>query len=320
MKNGCFVISLDFELYWGVRDTRTLDTYGKNILGVREAIPAMLELFERYKIKATFATVGFLFCNSKEELLQYIPGQLPSYKNKELSPYEVIPRLGADENSDPYHFGASLIKQILQHKEHEIATHTFSHYYCLETGQTTEQFRSDLRAAKLIAMPLGIRLKSIVFPRNQYNNEYLRICREEGISSFRGNENSILYTPTSREKESSLRRLFRFADSYINLTGHHVYDTSFIAGISNVPSSRFLRPYNKSVAWFDRLKFRRIRKQMDAAARQGKIFHLWWHPHNFGANLKENMAMLEKILEHYKTLNRMKGFRTMTMTEAAAEI
>src|SRR5450631_2733915 len=34
---GAFVISLDFELMWGVRDKRTIADYGRNILGVRRA-------------------------------------------------------------------------------------------------------------------------------------------------------------------------------------------------------------------------------------------------------------------------------------------
>jgi hypothetical protein len=37
--SGEFVISLDFELMWGVRDHATRDTYGANVLGGREAIP-----------------------------------------------------------------------------------------------------------------------------------------------------------------------------------------------------------------------------------------------------------------------------------------
>jgi len=38
---GTFVISLDFELLWGVRDKRTVADYGANILGVRRVIPAI---------------------------------------------------------------------------------------------------------------------------------------------------------------------------------------------------------------------------------------------------------------------------------------
>jgi hypothetical protein len=46
MNTGAFTISIDFELYWGVRDTRSLDAYREHLDGVRQAIPRMLGLFE----------------------------------------------------------------------------------------------------------------------------------------------------------------------------------------------------------------------------------------------------------------------------------
>ena len=57
---GIFTISLDFELHWGVHDQRPLAAYARNLLGAREAIPRMLELFDA--IALTWATVGLLFC------------------------------------------------------------------------------------------------------------------------------------------------------------------------------------------------------------------------------------------------------------------
>ena len=35
-KQGYFVISLDFELFWGVRDKRTIEAYGKSIRNVKK--------------------------------------------------------------------------------------------------------------------------------------------------------------------------------------------------------------------------------------------------------------------------------------------
>jgi hypothetical protein len=52
-RSGALIISLDFELYWGGRDSKTLDRYRENILGVRAAVPAMLALFHKYGIHAT---------------------------------------------------------------------------------------------------------------------------------------------------------------------------------------------------------------------------------------------------------------------------
>ena len=43
---GQLIISLDFELLWGVRDHADRASYGGNIIGAREAIPHILELFD----------------------------------------------------------------------------------------------------------------------------------------------------------------------------------------------------------------------------------------------------------------------------------
>ena len=69
----------------------------------------------------------------------------------------------------------------------------------------------------------------------------------------------------------------------------------------------------------DGLKLRRITRAMSHAARTGTLFHLWWHPHNFGRDLEQNMAMLEKILTHYQELQRTHGFRSCAMNELAQD-
>ena len=84
MGNGKFVISLDFELFWGVRDQVEIEDYGENIKGVHSVIPRMLETFSQYRIRATFAIVGFLFFENKLELLNNLPEKLPEYTDKLL--------------------------------------------------------------------------------------------------------------------------------------------------------------------------------------------------------------------------------------------
>jgi peptidoglycan/xylan/chitin deacetylase (PgdA/CDA1 family) len=320
MKNGAFIISLDFELYWGVRDTRSLQSYTENILGVREAIPAMLDIFDRYEVKSTIAAVGFLFCSGKKELIEYLPSEFPTYKNSKLSPYaDYLNNLGKSESDDPYHFAPTLIKMIFDRKKHEMSTHTFSHYYCLEDGQTPHQFREDIKSANKVASLYGIKNRSIIFPRNQYSEEYLQVCHDEELIAFRGNEHSWIYEPRNRKNESGFRRALRLIDSYINISGMHIHSPYEVGGLCNIPSSRFLRPYNRNLAWLDGLRLNRIKNQMTAAAKAKKIFHLWWHPHNFGNHLKQNLAFLEKILSHYKTLHQSTGFVSMTMEEASSE-
>ena len=54
---------------------------------------------------------------------------------------------------------------------------------------------------------------------------------------------------------------------------------------------------------------------MFKAAKKGKIYHLWWHPHNFGVHTFENIRMLEDILLYYTYLNSRYGYQSANMKE-----
>lgn len=323
MENGKLILSLDFELFWGVRDKLSLENYGEHIKGVHTALPQILNLFETHNVHATFATVGFLFCDSKEELQASFPVVKPAYSNLHLSPYEShMLMVGNDVSDDPYHFAGNLVQKICSTPGQEVGTHSFSHYYCLELGQTAEEFRYDLMAAKNIAEKKGIALKSLVFPRNQFNEDYLRICTEAGIICFRGNEQSWLYKATDDKGETLLRRALRLLDAYVNISGHHCYTDAYMKKSTpvNIPASRFFRPYQPKLQFLENLKLRRIKSSMLYAAKNNLTYHLWWHPHNFGINLAENLALLEKVLDYYQQLNKAYGFRSYTMTELATRL
>lgn len=57
--------------------------------------------------------------------------------------------------------------------------------------------------------------------------------------------------------------------------------------------------------------------EMTYAAKKKELYHLWWHPHNFGVNIKENMENLTVLLNHYQFLHEKYGFANLTMKEAA---
>jgi len=323
-NRGKFVISLDFELLWGMRDHKTIDDYGENLLGVWEMFPKMLSLFDKYDVGVTFATVGFLFATNKEELLQFSPASKPRYKDANLSPYNGhFELVQATEKDDKYHFASELISMIRKHPAHEMATHTFSHYYCNSAGQTIEDFGKDIKAAIAIADKDGIQLESLVFPRNMYNEAYISVCEENGISSYRGNEEVWFHkaeTKTSRIKAIS-KKGFRLLNSYLNISGHHCYSLDEMSRERpyNIPASRFLRPYSAKLKLFEGLRKSRILKSMTYAAKNNLMFHLWWHPHNFGTHQDENLALLEEILAHYKNLNSKYGFASITMGDLAKQ-
>ena len=321
-QQGALVISLDFELYWGMRDVRGLENYRQTLLGERLVVPALLKLFKEYEIHATWATVGFMFCETRDELLRHAPSKKPLYVNQNLSPYPHLSHVGRDEQEDPFHFAPSLIKLVASSPHQEVATHTFSHYYCLERGQDIETFRDDLIAAKRVASKYNLHMESLVFPRNQFNGDYLSVCQELGIKTYRGNESSWIYRAKSRERESLFRRGVRLLDAYVNMSGHNCYAIEEISKETpvNIPSSRFLRPFSNGLRFLEPLRLRRILDDLTYAAKQGLVYHLWWHPHNFGENTEDNLAFLKAILDRYLMLKQTYGMESLNMFEMGQSV
>lgn len=316
---GALVISLDFELHWGLRDIMGTDgPYRRNLLGVREAIPRILRSFERHGIAATWATVGFLFAKDRDELLAHAPTIRPKYVDKRLDPYGEA--IGRDEVDDPFHFAASLVSRIADTKGQEVGSHTFSHYYCLEAGQGREHFEADVAAAGRLARERGIELRSMVLPRNQMNPEYVDVLAKAGFVAYRGNERHWAYEARAFGDESQLRRAVRLVDSLVPLTGSHVHgwdELGIRAGVVDIPASRFFRPLPVRPPGIRELGIRRVIASMEAAARSRGVFHLWWHPHNFGAETDARIADLERVLWAFRRCADEYGMLSLSMREAA---
>ncbi|MEH6538366.1 MAG: polysaccharide deacetylase [Psychroserpens sp.] len=328
---GHFVISLDYEIHWGVFDKKTVDEYRENLENVGKVIDRLLEMSDKYNVKITFSTVGFLFAEDKTDLFKYIPENKPTYLIEKFSPYPLLESIGNNEKEDPFHYALSRIKQIKANGNHEIGTHTFCHFYCHEHGQTVEQFDDDLKSAINIAKPLDIDIKSIVFPRNMIeankliDRPYLDVCHKHGIGSFRGKEKAYIYNihTTKFYHGWYLFKMLRLLDAYISVTGSNTYKVEVInkdKKVYNLPSSRLLRAYSSKLKFLEPLKVRRIKKAMTHAAKHKEMFHLWWHPHNFGTQIDENFKNLEQIFKTYKKLNETYGFESETMTGLAKKI
>ena len=110
-------------------------------------------------------------------------------------------------------------------------------------------------------------------------------------------------------------RAGRLLDSCIDLSGANVCKPEWAYhDLLNISSSRFLRPVNKN-KHINALRLARIRTAMKTAAKANAGFHLWWHPHNFGKNLRENIGGLKHILDFYQTLEYKYGMKSLNMTE-----
>ena len=87
--SGKLIISLDYELMWGVCEKRTIHSYGSSVEMVPEIINRTLELFNQYRIHATWATVGFLLNESKEAFERNKSEIIPEYQKKSSFSYRM---------------------------------------------------------------------------------------------------------------------------------------------------------------------------------------------------------------------------------------
>lgn len=320
---GALVLSLDFELHWGVRDHCPPGSpYERNLLAAREVIPRILELFEAYEISATWATVGFLFARNRQELERFKPAVLPRYRDPRLDPY--VEAVGEDEESDPLHYAPSLIARIAATPRQEIATHTYSHFFCHDALTGADAFRADLQSAVAIAAERGFLLRSIVFPRNQRNPAYDPLLNEAGIIAYRGNPHTRMWSFTGSEEAASPgRRVARLADSYLPLSGDGSVGWDELlqpSGLVDIRASFILRPVRPRLAPLEPVRRARLKTAVRSAARRGRILHLWWHPHNFGAHSGECLELLKAVLEEVQACRARYGMRSMTMRDVAERV
>lgn len=319
-RPGALVISLDFELHWGIRDhTDAGDAVAADLVTSRAHVRQLADLFAERSVRATWATVGMLFASSRGELAPFLPSIRPRYTRAELDPYAEI--IGEDEDTDPLHFAGSLVRYLAAVPGQEVASHTFSHYYCLEAGQDEQALRADLAAARAIAEPFGVPMSSIVLPRNQWNPRYARAIRDSGFTCYRGPQPSWGYRAQSMDATSAGRRVARLADAYVGPAPPPTTPWDALvdsAGLCNVPASAFLRPYSPRRRALEPLRRSRILSGLRAAARRGRIFHLWWHPHNFARHPSENFELLRDVLDEVDRLATSDGLTSLSMGDVGA--
>ncbi|SOC37684.1 polysaccharide deacetylase [Salinicoccus kekensis] len=314
MKDGSFIISLDFELFWGYIDCESLEKHRARMQKTRRVVAELINVFEENDIKVTWSTVGMLMLESADDLKRLLRDvEVPDYEDAKLNNYNTFEALlSHSEYSDEVFFASELVEQLKASRYQTIGTHTFSHYYCLEKGQTNEDFRKDLSIAMAVAEKKDIGVESIVFPRNQYDAGTLALLRNYGIRSYRGNPDQFIYR--TRPSDNLAIRAGHLLDTYWNIAGHITHPVPETEdGLYNIKASRFLRPLTKRNMRFKKLQLRRIKNEMSHAAEHGLYYHLWWHPHNFSGLTDENISFLKEIINHFKNLNETYNFSSDSM-------
>src|SRR3984957_13383173 len=130
-----------------------------------------------------------------------------------------------------------------------------------------------------------------------------------------------MYRPRPRGEETLAVRAPRLLDGYISLSGPKFIRWEEItqsSGMHDVRASMFLRPYSPQRKGLEPIRLRRIAGGIRAAAKNRGIFHLWWHPHNFGKNIAETLDFLRSVLTLFADQRQVHGMQSLTMIDVAS--
>ena len=277
-RPGALVISLDFEQHWGMRDHVApgdpLRRSGRHPPDRGRSAA----LFEERGIRSTWATVGFLFVSTGAELAASLPSIRPSYDDERFDPYRQA--VGVDEEHGPRAPGRITRPPAGPLPGQEVASHTFSHYYCLEDGQVEAEFRADLAAARSVAAAGGLDVTSLVL-RATSGTPGMRGGGRRRVHLLPGPP-AVTWAPGPGQRGPGPGgRAARLVDSYVGTSPPPTFAWDGLVrqdGLCDVPASAFLRPYTPGRRRLDPLRLRRLTSGMRDAARRRRIFHLWWHP------------------------------------------
>lgn len=278
LDRAAFVISIDTEMAWGISH-RPSERY--HYPAERVDLARLIELFDRYRIPATWAVVGHLMLERCEpaggvrhpEIIRpdfpWLPGDW----------FDHDPCTDVSRNPDRY--APDLVRLITEAEvDHEIASHGFSHMMAGEPGCSREAFESELRAAVAAAASHELTLRSIVYPRNSIG--HVDLLRAHGFVAYRGRS----------VRPPAAGRWQRLVDRAVG-SERTVVRPALENTLWNLPASVLydLDRHRRS----RQLWVRQIERRLGQAVRRSALFHLWFHPHNLRAEPEAALSGLERL-------------------------
>lgn len=287
LNRGVFTFSIDFELAWGTRKRKPLSVMRPYLHGTRTAVDHLLQLFEKYEISATWATVGALLLSYKNE-------KHPWLQKDSLSD---VP--AGDSTTQPFWYAEDIIESILLCKTpQELGCHTLAHTVVSQNSKDRSEFRTELKQflelfeEKNIEQPI-----SFIYPRAQMR--HFDILAELGFRCFRGLENRW-YEKIPGTFPSAA---FRFFDAILALQPQVKKAQKHPNGLWIIPSSQFYSPFMRVGKYVSmQARVRKAIKGLQKAVETQGVFHLWTHPFNLGVRTNELLSGLGIIFREAQKL------------------
>lgn len=265
LAKAAFTVSLDFELMWGTHDR----PYGESFRRLceverRVVVDRLLALLTEYRISATWGVVGNLFLRKDRE--------------------------------DPLLYGSELIERIRRCPvPQEIGSHTMTHAILGSPDCTVAMAERELGEWVREARANGVDYQTLILPRNCIG--HLDVARRYGFRCYRGKE-PVWY-------ESQPRVVRRLGHLLAILSAHTPASVmpEENDGMWSIPGSMLYTPafgLRRYVpVW---MRVLRANRGLDAALRQKRLFHLWFHPTDLTCRTEAMLDGLRKIFERAASL------------------
>ena len=296
MKKGMVLFSVDFELYWGVRKTRRLDTYGENILGARDVVPRLVRLFEAYKIKSTWGCVGALAFESKSDLTGFIVEHTGRSTHALHRARDVLKEV--ENVPDEFLFFPDGLSLLRKSRFVDLVSHGFLHDFPLDDPNPLVASMMEIDLYRRMEREFGfVPCRGHIFARNHYSKEVLGAYIRNGFFYFRRGTGGRM-----KERARSLLALPAVARFPVRRDGEACL----------VSAGAFLR-FGKRDRWY----MQRVLFALSLAVRRGWLVHFWWHPHNMGHDPTASLSDMEVILEKVAEMKAKGLVEDVTMKELA---
>ena len=133
----------------------------------------------------------------------------------------------------------------------------------------------------------NVTVQSCVFPRNQV--AHTDVLRERGMVAWRSNPTPFYWNAATDAEQTLAVRMLRYADSLVPL-GRRAAASRALRASSLVPGLTHCPP----VLW--RLHCRRMVSEA-RRLREDETLHLWFHPHNIGANPRKGVTRFAELID-----------------------
>lgn len=288
--------SLDFELLWGLihRIKSPTDKYLTNIRNVPLVISSLIDFFDTRSIPVLWAFVDAIHYRNSCDIYNFLDkyNLLEKFQSCSLNLSSLESRFGTE-----LFYAPDLITKLIKSKFGVLGCHSFSHaLFDKNNIKSLQATLLDIEISSLHRKVNSLPINTYIFPQNTYCNHHLVELRKQGFKAYRGVENLISFSKPS--SKSLTNRAFRFLDCFFPIfepVSIQPYNSEL--NIFNVPGSMFLRPVwsNSSLR---KLSLHRVLRHIDYCYEKGITVHFWWHPHNFGYHLDDNLENLNYIYNY----------------------